>query len=94
MDADDNLHPDGPLMTMAHSLLNDGILALSMPGPTRDQTYYIADGNSVLLVQNTLFRVRALHDCPRPVPCQSCHVFLFSCTLGSQVYTHEGQVGF
>lgn len=58
MDADDHLHPDSPLMTMSHSFLNDGMLALSMPGPSRDQNYYIADGNSVLLVENTLFRVR------------------------------------
>ncbi|KAI0648161.1 hypothetical protein C8Q79DRAFT_1008509 [Trametes meyenii] len=54
------LPPDSPLMTMTHSFLNDGMLLLSMPGPrppTRDPAYYIADGNSVLLVEHTLFRV-------------------------------------
>lgn len=52
------LHPDSPLMNMSHSFLADGILSLSMPGPTRDPTYYITDGNSVFLVENTLFKVR------------------------------------
>ncbi|KAI0632319.1 hypothetical protein C8Q77DRAFT_1218732 [Trametes polyzona] len=54
------LPPDSPLMTMTNSFLNDGMLLLSMPGPrlpTRDPTYYINDGNSVLLVENTLFKV-------------------------------------
>ena len=51
----DDLHPDSPLMNM--SLLNEGMLSLSMPGPSRDKTYYIPDGNTVLLVENTLFRV-------------------------------------
>ncbi|KAI0365697.1 hypothetical protein BV20DRAFT_1046566 [Pilatotrama ljubarskyi] len=63
MDQDDHhpaLPPDSPLMTMTNSFLNDGMLLLSMPGPRlpyRDPTYYINDGNSVLLVENTLFRV-------------------------------------
>ncbi|KAH9889764.1 hypothetical protein C8Q73DRAFT_653099 [Cubamyces lactineus] len=55
------LPPDSPLMTMTNSFLNDGmLLGLSMPGPRlpyRDPTYYINDGNSVLLVENTLFKV-------------------------------------
>ena len=51
------LPPDSPLMTMTNSFLNDGMLLLSMPGPSRDPTYYIHDGNSVLLVENTLFKV-------------------------------------
>lgn len=45
-------------MTMSNSFLNEGMLLLSMPGPSRDATYYIHDGNSVLLVENTLFKVR------------------------------------
>ncbi|KAI6147334.1 hypothetical protein BKA82DRAFT_4152531 [Pisolithus tinctorius] len=32
-------------------------LHLSIPIPSRDHTYYIADGNTVLLVENTLFKV-------------------------------------
>lgn len=32
-------------------------LHLSIPIPSRDSTYYIADGNTVLLVENTLFKV-------------------------------------
>ncbi len=51
------LPPDSPLMTMTHSFLNDGMLLLSMPGHTRDGTYYILDGNTVLLVEKTLFKV-------------------------------------
>jgi hypothetical protein len=53
----EELHPESPLMTMSKSFLGDGILSLSIPGPNRDPTYYIPDGNSVLLVENTLFRV-------------------------------------
>lgn len=30
---------------------------LSIPIPTRDPEYYISDGNTVLLVENTLFKV-------------------------------------
>ena len=45
-------------MTMTNSFLNDGMLLLSMPGPSRDPSYYIHDGNTVLLVENTLFKVR------------------------------------
>lgn len=56
MDHDD-LHPESPLMNMSNSFLGDGMLSLSIPGPSRDPTYYIPDGNSVLLVENTLFRV-------------------------------------
>ena len=58
MDADE-LHPDSPLMTMTHSFLGESssILSLSMPGPSRDPMYYISDGNSVFLVENTLFKV-------------------------------------
>ncbi|KAI0755097.1 hypothetical protein C8Q80DRAFT_1093596 [Daedaleopsis nitida] len=33
------------------------LLGLSMPGPARDPVYYIHDGNSVLLVEHTLFKV-------------------------------------
>jgi len=33
------------------------MLSLSIPGPRRDDLYYIQDGNSVLLVENTLFKV-------------------------------------
>ncbi|KAI0685800.1 hypothetical protein BC835DRAFT_1289330 [Cytidiella melzeri] len=51
------MHPDSPLMTMTRSFLGEGILSLSMPGPSRDSTYYISDGNSVFLVENTLFKV-------------------------------------
>ncbi|OCH92656.1 hypothetical protein OBBRIDRAFT_791103 [Obba rivulosa] len=57
---DHHLHPDSPLMTMSNSFLGDGMLhlsQLSIPGPSRDPTYYISDGNSVLLVENTLFKV-------------------------------------
>ncbi|KAI0345957.1 hypothetical protein BDW22DRAFT_1389955 [Trametopsis cervina] len=53
----DGIHAGSPLMAMAHSFLADGILSLSMPGPSRDSTYYISDGNSVFLVENTLFKV-------------------------------------
>lgn len=53
-----DLHPESPLMAaMTNSFLGDGMLSLSIPGPSRDPTYYIPDGNSVLLVENTLFRV-------------------------------------
>ena len=44
-------------MNMSNSFLGDTVLSLSMPGPSRDPAYYIPDGNSVLLVENTLFRV-------------------------------------
>ena len=54
------LPPDSPLMTMTNSFLNDGMLLLSMPGHTRDGTYYIHDGNTVLLVEKTLFKVSRL----------------------------------
>ena len=57
------LPPDSPLMNMTNSFLNDGMLLLSMPGPSRDPTYYIHDGNSVLLVENTLFKVRVNFQC-------------------------------
>ncbi|KAI0076325.1 hypothetical protein K474DRAFT_1598271 [Panus rudis PR-1116 ss-1] len=43
---------------MSNSFLGDsGILSLSIPGPSRDPNYYISDGNTVLLVENTLFKV-------------------------------------
>ena len=54
----EHLRPDSPLMTMSNSFLRDGMLQLSIPGPGRDPVYYISDGNSVLLVENTLFKVR------------------------------------
>ncbi|KAH9936087.1 uncharacterized protein B0H18DRAFT_972097 [Fomitopsis serialis] len=58
MDHDqEHLPPDSPLMTMSHSFLHDEMLKLSIPGPSRDPTYYIGDGNTVLLVDNTLFKV-------------------------------------
>ena len=60
MDANPDLRADSPLMTMSNSFLGDGILSLSIPGPRRDPVYYIPDGNSVLLVENTLFKVRNL----------------------------------
>lgn len=45
------------LMTMSNSkFLRDSMLSLSIP--TRDTEYYIADGNTVLLVENILFKVR------------------------------------
>ena len=34
---------------------------LSIPIPTRDPDYYISDGNTVLLVENTLFKVCILN---------------------------------
>lgn len=58
--ADQQLPPDSPLMTMSNSFLHDGMLLLSIPGPSRDPVYYIHDGNSVLLVENTLFKVSSL----------------------------------
>ncbi|TCD70172.1 hypothetical protein EIP91_004642 [Steccherinum ochraceum] len=57
MDTNADLRADSPLMTMSNSFLGDGILSLSIPGPSRDPTYYISDGNTVLLVENTLFKV-------------------------------------
>lgn len=56
-DQEQGLPPDSPLMTMSHSFLHDEMLKLSIPGPSRDPTYYIGDGNTVLLVDNTLFKV-------------------------------------
>ena len=45
------------LMTMSNSkFLRDSMLSLSIP--TRDNDYYISDGNTVLLVENILFKVR------------------------------------
>ena len=46
------------LMTaMSNSkFLRDSMLSLSIP--TRDSEYYISDGNTVLLVENILFKVR------------------------------------
>lgn len=35
-------------------------LQLSIPVVQRDPDYYISDGNTVLLVENTLFKVGAL----------------------------------
>lgn len=50
------------LMTMSNSkFLRDSMLSLSIP--TRDSDYYISDGNTVLLVENILFKVR-----PRNLP--------------------------
>ncbi|KAL4251797.1 hypothetical protein ABKN59_004653 [Abortiporus biennis] len=57
MEANDDLHGDNPLMTMSNTFLGESMLSLSIPGPTRDPVYYIHDGNSVLLVENTLFKV-------------------------------------
>ena len=49
---------DRALMTMSNSkFLRDSMLSLSIP--TRDAEYYISDGNTVLLVENILFKVRA-----------------------------------
>ncbi|TFK52304.1 hypothetical protein OE88DRAFT_1657494 [Heliocybe sulcata] len=42
-------------MSMSNSFLRDSMLRLSIP--TRDALYYISDGNTVLLVENTLFKV-------------------------------------
>ena len=45
------------LLTMSNSkFLRDSMLSLSIP--TRDADYYISDGNTVLLVENILFKVR------------------------------------
>lgn len=56
----EGLRADSPLMHMSNSFLGEsGLLSLSIPGPRRDSTYYISDGNTVLLVENTLFRVSA-----------------------------------
>ncbi|PCH40289.1 hypothetical protein WOLCODRAFT_136764 [Wolfiporia cocos MD-104 SS10] len=55
--AHEHLRPDSPLMTMANSFLHDEMLKLSIPGPSRDPVYYISDGNTVLMVDNTLFKV-------------------------------------
>jgi hypothetical protein len=45
------------LMTMSNSkFLRDSMLSLSIS--TRDTEYYISDGNTVLLVENILFKVR------------------------------------
>ena len=38
-------------------------LQLSIPIPTRDSMYYYADGNTVLLVENTLFKVTSSSRC-------------------------------
>jgi hypothetical protein len=46
------------LAAMSNSrFLRDSMLSLSIP--TRDSEYYISDGNTVLLVENILFKVRA-----------------------------------
>ena len=51
------------LMTMSNSkFLRDSMLSLSIP--TRDTEYYISDGNTVLLVENILFKVRLLNTLP------------------------------
>ena len=39
-------------------------LHLSIPIPTRDSMYYYADGNTVLLVENTLFKVTSSRCAP------------------------------
>ena len=55
---------DRALMTMSNSkFLRDSMLSLSIP--TRDADYYISDGNTVLLVENILFKVR-----PQSLPSQ------------------------
>lgn len=49
-------------LNMSNSkFLRDSMLQLSIP--TRDNDYYIPDGNTVLLVENTLFRVRIHPGC-------------------------------
>jgi hypothetical protein len=54
------------LMTMSNSkFLRDSMLSLSIP--TRDTEYYISDGNTVLLVENILFKVRLLNPLPADV---------------------------
>lgn len=82
------LPPDSPLMTMTNSFLNDDMLLLSMPGPSRDPSYYIHDGNSVLLVENTLFKVRIQLQLGGEDPdfdhSDPCH------TLGASVGPHQG----
>ncbi|KDQ62688.1 hypothetical protein JAAARDRAFT_122179 [Jaapia argillacea MUCL 33604] len=40
---------------MSSNFIRDSMLRLSIP--TRDSLYYISDGNTVLLVENTLFKV-------------------------------------
>ena len=91
MDPDDALHPESPLMTMSNSFLNDGMLSLSMPGPSRDQTYYIPDGNTVMLVENTLFRVSACRSCWFNSGSRTSSL-LIALRAGTQINTHEGQV--
>ena len=89
--AQPQLPPDSPLMNMSNSFLNDGMLLLSMPGFTRDPTYYIHDGNSVVLVEKTLFKVS-----PSPLQCTKhagvtgdrCLAFY----VGTSLRAHEGQV--
>jgi len=39
---------------------------LSLSIPTRDADYYISDGNTVLLVENILFKVRPRNLYPTP----------------------------
>ena len=53
------------LLTMSNSkFLRDSMLSLSIP--TRDADYYISDGNTVLLVENILFKVRPRNLYPTP----------------------------
>jgi hypothetical protein len=50
-------------MAMSNSkFLRDSMLSLSIP--TRDADYYISDGNTVLLVENILFKVRTCNLLP------------------------------
>ncbi len=77
-------------MTMTNSFLNDDMLLLSMPGPSRDPSYYIHDGNSVLLVENTLFKVR-IH--PQPdVENPDTDYSLPRDTPGAPIGPYKGQV--
>ena len=86
------LPPDSPLMNMSNSFLNEGMLLLSIPGPSRDPTYYIHDGNSVLLVENTLFKVRTRsRNGGREVGWWDVNELTIY-TLGTPLCAHEGQV--
>ena len=75
-------------MTMTNSFLNDGMLLLSMPGPSRDPSYYIHDGNTVLLVENTLFKVRVCSQC-KVLKADACTACLATLQVHRSVLTKD-----
>ena len=94
MDTNADLRADSPLMTMSNSFLGDGILSLSIPGPSRDPTYYISDGNTVLLVENTLFKVSSRFFGLLVLSRHSeCSCVSRSISIGASVHLDERQVG-